>query len=87
MSAKGADGQSILAGKQVNGFTDDEETAAGLTGVVPFMLETRMRSLGGQFQKAPNWQSFAVQDGRLITGQNPNSSVLVAQKVLVALDE
>ncbi|MES2935947.1 MAG: type 1 glutamine amidotransferase domain-containing protein [Pseudomonadota bacterium] len=87
VTAKRADGQSILSGKQVNAFTDEEESATGLTEIVPFMLETRMRALGGQFQKAPNWQSFAVRDGQLITGQNPSSSVLVAQKVLAAFGE
>jgi putative intracellular protease/amidase len=85
VSARRADGKSILWGKRVNGFTDAEEMAAGLGDVVPFRLETRMRELGAQFEKAPNWQAYAVQDGRLITGQNPNSSRLVAQKVVDAL--
>lgn len=85
VGARRPDGQSILSGKRVNGFTDDEERAAGLSDVVPFRLETRMRELGGQFEKAPNWQAYAVQDGRLITGQNPSSSALVAQLVVDAL--
>lgn len=86
VTARRPDGKSILFGKQVNGFTDEEEAAAGLTGVVPFLLETRMRELGGKFEKAPNWQVFAVRDGQLITGQNPNSSALVAQHVLAVLN-
>jgi len=85
VSARRPDGKSILWGKRVNGFTDEEESAAGLSDVVPFRLETRMRELGGRFEKAPNWQAYAVQDGMLITGQNPRSSVLVAQKVVDAL--
>jgi len=85
VAARRPDGKSILSGKRVNGFTDEEESAAGLSDVVPFRLETRMRELGGQFEKAPNWQAFAVQDGTLITGQNPSSSALVAQKVVEAL--
>lgn len=85
VTARRPDGQSILAGKRVNGFTDDEERAAGLSDVVPFTLESRMRELGGLFDKAPNWQAFAVRDGLLITGQNPSSSTLVAQHVLSAL--
>lgn len=68
VTARRADGKSILFGKQVNGFTDEEEAAAGQTEVVPFLLETRMRELGGKFQKAPNWLVFAVRDGQLITG-------------------
>ncbi len=87
VTARRADGKSILFGKQVNGFTDAEEAAAGQTEVVPFLLETRMRELGGKFQKAPNWQVFAVRDGQLITGQNPNSSALVAQYILAALED
>jgi putative intracellular protease/amidase len=85
LGATRADGKSVLYGRRVNAFTNDEETAAGLSDVVPFMLETRMRELGGQFEKASNWQGYAVQDDRLITGQNPNSSALVAQKLVDAL--
>ncbi|TCV79974.1 type 1 glutamine amidotransferase domain-containing protein [Sulfurirhabdus autotrophica] len=86
VTAKRPDGKSILSGKKVNCFTDDEEAAANLTDIVPFKLETLIRELGGKFEKAPNWQEFAIRDGQLITGQNPNSSVLVAQHVLVALN-
>jgi putative intracellular protease/amidase len=85
VSAQRADGKSILFGKRVNSFTDEEESAVGLTDIVPFKLETRIREAGGRFEKAPNWQAFAVQDGMLITGQNPSSSALVAQKVVAAL--
>lgn len=87
VSAKRADGRSILAGKRVNSFTDAEEAAVGLTSVVPFPLETRMRELGGLFESAPNWQPFAVRDGKLVTGQNPQSSALVAKHVLKALQD
>jgi hypothetical protein len=57
----------------------------GLEAVVPFMLETRLRELGCQFEGAANWVPFAVRDGNLITGQNPQSSDLVAQSLLDAL--
>jgi putative intracellular protease/amidase len=80
-----ADGQSILFGKKVNGFTNEEETAAGLMQVVPFHLETKMRELGGVFESGPMWAPYAVRDGNLITGQNPASSALVAQHVVAAL--
>ena len=85
VTAKRPDGKSILHGKRINAFTNDEEAAAGLTQVVPFALETRLREQGGLFEKADNWHSFAVRDGNLITGQNPMSSALVAQHVLEAL--
>jgi putative intracellular protease/amidase len=87
VSAKRPDGKSILQGKRVNGFTNAEEDAAGLTSVVPFALETRMRELGGVFENGPDWQPYAVRDDKLITGQNPQSSALVAQKLLAALQE
>ncbi len=85
VSAKGSDGRPIVEGKRVNAFTDAEEQAAGLAEVVPFMLETRLRELGGHFEGADNWQAFVVRDGQLITGQNPQSSALVVQEVIKAL--
>jgi putative intracellular protease/amidase len=85
VSALGSDGRSIVAGKRVNSFTDAEEDAVGLTSVVPFRLESRLRELGAVFESAPNWQPFAVRDGQLITGQNPQSSKLVAGHVVEAL--
>jgi putative intracellular protease/amidase len=85
VSAKRPDGQSIVQGKRVNAFTNAEEDAVGLSAVVPFALESRLRELGGVFEGAANWQAFAVRDGQLITGQNPQSSSLVAQHVLAAL--
>lgn len=85
VTAQRADGKSILHGKRINAFTNAEEAAAGLTHVVPFALETRLREQGGIFEKADNWHAFAVRDGNLITGQNPMSSGLVAQHVLDAL--
>jgi putative intracellular protease/amidase len=85
VKAKRSDGQSILLGKKVNGFTNEEETAAGLMDVVPFHLETVMRQLGGQFENGPMWGPYAVRDGNLITGQNPASSALVARHMVDAL--
>jgi putative intracellular protease/amidase len=80
-----ADGKNILYGKKVNGFTNEEETAAGLMDIVPFHLETSMRALGGIFENGPIWGAYAVRDGNLITGQNPASSALVAQHMVAAL--
>jgi putative intracellular protease/amidase len=80
-----SDGKSIVFGKRVNAFTNEEETAAGLMDVVPFHLETRLRELGGVFEHGPMWQAYAVRDGNLITGQNPASSALVARHLITAL--
>lgn len=85
VSAKRPDGRSILHGRRVNSFTNEEEIAAGLDDVVPFKLESRVRELGGHFEKAGNFQPFAVRDGKLITGQNPASSALVAEYVIESL--
>jgi putative intracellular protease/amidase len=85
VSAKRADGKSILFGKRVNTFTDSEEAAVGLTDVVPFQLESRVRSLGAIFESSANWQPHVTRDGNLITGQNPQSSLLVAQTILAAI--
>lgn len=87
VSARRPDGLSIVAGKRLNSFTGAEEEAVGLTKVVPFLLESRLRSIGGVDESTANWQAFAVRDGWLITGQNPQSSALVAQHVLAALGE
>ena len=59
----------------------------GLSGVVPFALETRLRELGARFESVPNWQPLAVRDGQLVTGQNPQSSAAVTAAVLQAFAE
>jgi putative intracellular protease/amidase len=85
VTARRGDGKSIVDGQRINAFTNAEEDAAGLSNVVPFQLESRLRELGAVFEGAPNWQAFAVRDGQFITGQNPQSSKLVAQHLIDAL--
>ena len=75
-------GESIVKGKRVTGFTNGEEEAVQLTKVVPFLVEDELKRLGGLYQKAANWASFVVVDGRLITGQNPTSSTAAAVALL-----
>ncbi len=75
-------GQPLVKGKRVTGFTNGEEEAVQLTHVVPFLVEDELKRVGGLYQKAPDWQSFAITDGRLITGQNPASSTAAAQALL-----
>jgi putative intracellular protease/amidase len=79
-------GEPLVKDKRVTGFTNTEEEEVQLTQVVPFLLEDELKRLGGQFQKAPNWQSFVVVDGRLITGQNPASSTAAAEALLKLLE-
>lgn len=78
-------GQPLVKGKRVTGFTNSEEEEVKLTKVVPFLVEDELKRLGAHFEKKPNWESFVVVDGRLITGQNPNSSTAGAQALLKAL--
>jgi putative intracellular protease/amidase len=86
MEARLSDGTPIVAGKRVNSFTDAEEVAVGLDKVVPYLMETRLRGLGAVFEgNAENFQAHAVRDGRLVTGQNPRSTALVADLILQAL--
>ncbi len=78
-------GRPIVAGKKVAAFTNAEEEAAGLTDAVPFLLETRLTELGATVETGPNFTENVVVDGRLVTGQNPQSAAGVAREVLEVL--
>jgi len=82
---KNADGTPLVQGKKVTGFTNSEEAAVGLTEVVPFLVEDELTNRGGIYSKIGDWQSYVVQDGLLITGQNPASSSEAAKALLQAL--
>lgn len=80
---KNADRTPLVKGKKVTGFTNSEEEGVGLTDVVPFLVEDALKQNGGIYSRGDDWQSYTVQDGLLITGQNPGSSAETA-KVLLA---
>lgn len=82
---KGADGKPLVAGKSVTGFTNSEEDAVGLTSVVPFLVEDMLKEKGGRFSKGPDWAPYVLEDGLLITGQNPASSEAGAKALLKRL--
>ncbi|WP_410500174.1 type 1 glutamine amidotransferase domain-containing protein [Chitinibacter sp. S2-10] len=82
---KAANGDYLVAGKRVTGFSNAEEGAVGLTQVVPFLLEDMLKANGGNYIAGAMWQSHVVQDGLLITGQNPASSEACAQVLLEQL--
>jgi putative intracellular protease/amidase len=86
MSATRPDGSWGFAGRRLAGFTNDEETQAGLAERAPWLLETRMREAGGELERGPAWQPFAVVDDNVVTGQNPASSGEVARKTVEGLD-
>jgi putative intracellular protease/amidase len=85
LQATDRNGNSILKGKKITGFTNNEEFAVGLTKAVPFSLENRMKELGGKFEKGQDFKPFIVSDGQLITGQNPKSALPAAEKVVEIL--
>lgn len=82
VNVKDKSGAPILKGKTVTAFTDSEEEAVGLTKVVPFLLEDSIRDQGANFQRGKDWGSYVVEDGNIITGQNPASSADAAEKLL-----
>ena len=79
------DGEYLVKGKTVTGFTNTEEEAVGLTDVVPFLVEDALIANGGNYEKAADWESFVVEDGLLITGQNPASSEAAAKRLIAKL--
>ena len=81
----GRDGNAIVKGRSVTGFSNTEEKAAGLTQVVPFLVEDMLRQNGGRYAKADDWLPFVVTDGLLVTGQNPASSAPAARALLAAV--
>jgi putative intracellular protease/amidase len=82
---KNADGTPLVKGKKVTGFTNSEEEGVGLTDVVPFLVEDVLKQNGGHYSRGDDWQSYTVQDGLLITGQNPGSSAETAKVLLASL--
>lgn len=84
-NVKDVNGDPLVKGKNVTGFTNSEEAAVGLTDVVPFLVEDMLNNNGGIYSKKEDWAAYAIQDGNLITGQNPASSQLVAEKLLESL--
>jgi len=76
------EGAPLVTGKRVTGFTNGEEEAVQLTHVVPFLVEDELKRVGSLYEKAADWQSYVVVDGRLLTGQNPASSTAAAQALL-----
>lgn len=84
-NVKTADGEYLIKGKTVSGFTNSEEKTGQSEDMAPFLLEDMLKERGAKYQKGADWAAFAVQDGVLITGQNPASAALVAEKILNAL--
>lgn len=84
-NTKGENGKPLVSDRTVTGFTNTEEEAAGLTDVVPFLVEDMLKANGGMYEKGLDWAPFVVVDGKLVTGQNPASSEEAARKLLELL--
>ncbi|WP_134686523.1 type 1 glutamine amidotransferase domain-containing protein [Brevibacillus migulae] len=80
-----SNGQPLVAGKRVNAFTDSEEAATGLGPHLPFLLESKLRELGAIYVAAPDWSAHVEVDGKLVTGQNPQSTMAVTKAVIELL--
>ena len=87
LKVKAPDGEPLVKGKEVTGFSDTEEDAVKLSKVVPFLLEDELIKLGALYSKGDNWSSYVKADGLLITGQNPASSEAVAKLLLMAIND
>jgi putative intracellular protease/amidase len=74
VNARRADGSLLIEGRRLAAFTDGEEEAVQSTHVVPFLLASTLNQRGAHHQPAPNWSDNVVVDGKLITGQNPQSA-------------
>lgn len=76
------DGTPLVQGRNVTGFTNTEEEGVELVDIVPFLVEDELKKLGGDYSKIGDWESYVVEDGLLITGQNPGSSSAAADALL-----
>ncbi len=86
LHAKDELGHPLVKGRHITGFSNTEEAAVQLTTIVPFMLEDALKEQGGLYKKKEDWVAFVVEDGLLITGQNPASSEAVAKTLMESLN-
>jgi putative intracellular protease/amidase len=82
LSAKRSNGRFLVEGKDVAGFSNAEETAAGHDEVIPYHLESVLKERGARYSSAPLWKAHVVVSDRLVTGQNPASAKGVAERVV-----
>ncbi|PVD53685.1 type 1 glutamine amidotransferase domain-containing protein [Terrimonas sp.] len=87
VNIKLSNGKFLVDGKKVNGFTNEEEEMVKLTGVVPFLLENKLKERGGIYEKSAPWQLHVTIDNRLITGQNPQSAKAVGKAIRDSLHQ
>lgn len=78
-------GRALIAGKTVTGFTNEEEDMNGTTDIVPYLTEDVLKDKGANYEKEAAFSPVVRVDGRLMTGQNPQSSGLLGKTVVEAL--
>ncbi|MCA0972434.1 type 1 glutamine amidotransferase domain-containing protein [Halobacillus litoralis] len=82
-----SNGDPLVKGKRVSAFTDAEERETQLDAYMPFLLESKLNELGAEVQSGENWATHYEVDGNLITGQNPQSTEVVAKEVAKQLNQ
>lgn len=85
-NTKDSEGKPLVEGKKVTAYSNSEEAAIDFTNIVPFSVEDMLKENGGAYSKGPDWNPYALEDGLLVTGQNPASSELVADLLLKKLE-
>lgn len=86
ISAKNKDNTPFVFTKTLTSFTNEEENETGLREYMPFLIESKLKELGANYIKKPEWANFVVEDNRLITGQNQNSAKQLAKKLILKLE-
>lgn len=85
LAARDENGQWPFAGRRMTSLSDEEEIEFGTAENAPWLLADTLRKSGGAYEQGPNWSTHVVEDGNLLTGQNPQSSAALAEAVIAAL--
>ncbi|GFM74009.1 dihydroxyacetone kinase [Pseudomonas cichorii] len=85
LDVKLSNGESLIKGRRLTGFTAEEEASRNYDRIVPFELESALKTAGAKFEEAPVFESRVVVDGRLVTGQNPASATALGEVVVKLL--
>lgn len=85
LAAKDENGGWLFSGRRMTSFSDEEEVELGTADNAPWLLADTLRKSGARYEQGPNWGVYVVEDGNLLSGQNPASSAPLADAVLAAL--
>jgi putative intracellular protease/amidase len=79
VDVKLSSGKYLVEGKRITGFTNEEEQQMDMDSLVPFLMESKLRENGADFQKGSPFSDYTVTDTGFVTGQNPQSSLSTAR--------